>query len=352
MDRRDFLQQTSKAAMILPFMRLPHFFRAMKMGIVVHSYAHRWNSKIESQKYPGFRNAVELIEHCHEIGAGGVQVVVRDWTDDFVRKVRDRREKLGLFLEGSISLPGSTEDIARFEKDLLAAREAGARIVRSVCLSGRRYENFQSLEAFEAFRKKSISSLMRAEPIARKHKIKLAIENHKDWRAPELREIMQNLDSEWVGVNLDFGNNVALVEDPMEVVKTLAPFTFTTHVKDMGVIEYENGFLLSEVPLGEGFLDLKKMFDICRENFGDVNFNLEMITRDPLKIPCLTDEYWSTLPGVGAEALAHTLRLVRQHRFEPSLPETTHLAPEQVLEVEEKNILTSLQYSRASLGMT
>lgn len=352
MDRRDFLQQTSKAAMILPFMTLPHFFRAMKMGIVVHSYAHRWNSKIESQKYPGFRNAVELIEHCHEIGAGGVQVVVRDWTDDFVRKVRDRREKLGLFLEGSISLPGSTEDIARFEKDLLAAREAGARIVRSVCLSGRRYENFQSLEAFEAFRKKSISSLMRAEPIARKHKIKLAIENHKDWRAPELKEIMQNIDSEWVGVNLDFGNNVALVEDPMEVVKTLAPFTFTTHVKDMGVIEYENGFLLSEVPLGEGFLDLKKMFDVCRENFGDVNFNLEMITRDPLKIPCLTNEYWSTLPGVGAEALAHTLRLVRQHRFGPSLPETTPLAPEQVLEVEEKNILTSLQYSRASLGMT
>lgn len=352
MDRRDFLQQTSKAAMVLPFMRLPHFFRAMKMGIVVHSYAHRWNSKVESQKYPGFRNAVELIEHCHEIGAGGVQVVVRDWTEDFVRKVRDRRETLGLFLEGSISLPGSTEDIPRFEKDILAASEAGARIVRSVCLSGRRYENFQSREAFEAFRKKSIASLMRAEPIVRKHRIKLAIENHKDWRAPELREIMQNLDSEWVGVNLDFGNNVALVEDPMEVVKTLAPFTFTTHVKDMGVIEYENGFLLSEVPLGEGFLDLEKMFDICRENFADVNFNLEMITRDPLKIPCLTDEYWSTLPDVGAEALAHTLRLVRQHRFGPSLPETSPLAPEQVLAVEEKNILTSLQYSRASLGMT
>ena len=338
--------------MTLPFIRLPRIFREMRMGIVVHSYGHRWNSKLESQQYPGFKDAVDLIEHCHEIGAGGVQVMVRNWTEDFTKKVRDRREKLGLFVEGSISLPANDDQVSRFEQDLAAAKEAGASIVRTVCLSGRRYENFQSLEAFQDFRKNSIASVRRAEPIVRKHKIKLAIENHKDWRAPELKEILHTLDSEWVGVNLDFGNNIALVEDPMQVVETLAPYTFTTHVKDMGVLEYPEGFLLSEVPLGEGFLDLKKMFDICKEHYPAVNFNLEMITRDPLRIPCLTDQYWSTFPSVSPAQLARTLRMVRQHSYSTSLPEVTHLQPEQVLAAEERNILTSLQYSKSSLGMS
>jgi len=352
MDRRDFLQQTSKAAMTLPFLRMPSFFKGMRMGIVVHSYAHRWNSKIASQKYPGFRDALDLIEHCHEIGAGGVQVMVRDWTKDFAKKIRDRREKLDLFLEGSIGLPKNAEDISRFESEIMASREAGATIVRTVCLSGRRYENFISLEAFQTFMKNSVESLQRAEPVVRKHRIKLAIENHKDWRAPELKGILKDLGSEWVGVNLDFGNNVALIEDPMEVVETLAPYTFTTHVKDMGVAEYQDGFLLSEVPLGEGFLDLKKMFDICRKHFAAVNFNLEMITRDPLKIPCLTDDFWSTFPSVSPKELARTLRTVRQHTFLPALPEVTPLQPEQILAAEEKNILTSLTYSKTTLGMS
>ena len=151
--------------------------------------------------------------------------------------------------------------------------------MRTVCLNGRRYEDFHTLQDFRAFAKSSMASLRLAEPVVSKHRMKLAIENHKDWRAPELREIMQKLESEWIGVNIDFGNNVALIEDAMEVVSTLAPFVFSTHVKDMGVKEYSDGFLLSEVPLGEGILDLKQMFDVCKKHNPNVTFNLEMSTR-------------------------------------------------------------------------
>ena len=66
------------------------------MGVVVHSYGNRWQSKVHSQKYPGFSNAIDLMEHCHKIGAGGVQVIVRDWTADFAKKLRDKREKWSL----------------------------------------------------------------------------------------------------------------------------------------------------------------------------------------------------------------------------------------------------------------
>lgn len=339
------------AASALPFISMPEIFRSMRMGIVVHSYAARWNSKAESEKYPGFRDAIDLLEHCHAIGAGGVQVGVRNWTEHFAKKVRDTRERLGLYLEGSIALPKKPEDVAAFESEIRAAREAGATVVRTVCLNGRRYENFHTLQEFKAFEDNSMTALRLAEPVVRKHKIKLAIENHKDWRATELREIMKKLDSEWVGVNIDFGNNVALIEDPMEVVSNLAPFVFSTHVKDMGVKAYTDGFLLSEVPLGEGILDLKRMFDVCRNNNSQVTFNLEMITRDPLKIPCLTSDFWQTLPSVTAAQLATTLNTVQNKSFKADLPVVSHLSDEERLAVEERNILTSLAFSQRELGL-
>ena len=321
------------------------------MGIIVHSYAHRWNSKADSTKYPGFSSAIDLMEHCHQIGAGGIQVIVRDWGKDFSKKVRDRREKLGLYIEGSIGLPKNEGEVAAFERDIIAARDAGAAITRTVCLSGRRYETFQSLEAFQEFKKRSLISLELAEPIVRKHKMKLAVENHKDHTSEELLSILKGFDSEWIGVNLDFGNNIALMEDPMEVIQALAPYLFTTHVKDMGVQEYTDGFLLSEVPLGQGFLDMEKIFGICREHRPDVRFNLEMITRDPLKIPCLTDAYWATFTDAQPKELAHALRMVRDNHVEKSLPEISGLTEEQKLAVEEQNILQSLLFSKARLGL-
>ena len=89
-------------------------------------------------------NAIDLLEHSHEIGAGGIQVVIKDWTIDFGKKVRERREKLGMYLEGSLGVPGKPEDVAKFEQEVIAAKEAGAQIIRTVCTSGRRYEVYHS----------------------------------------------------------------------------------------------------------------------------------------------------------------------------------------------------------------
>jgi hypothetical protein len=87
-NRRSFLHTSAMGAVALTLPKMPAFLKEMPMGIVVHSYGNRWNSKIESKKYPGFKDAVELMEHCHQIGAGGVQVGVSKWTGDFGKKVR------------------------------------------------------------------------------------------------------------------------------------------------------------------------------------------------------------------------------------------------------------------------
>jgi sugar phosphate isomerase/epimerase len=148
---------------------------------------------------------------------------------------------------------------------------------------------------------------------------------------------------------VDTGNNLALLEDPVEVVETLAPWAYSVHLKDMGVAEYDDGFLLAEVPFGEGILDLPKIIGILRKARPEVRFNLEMITRDPLKVPCLTPRYWATLADVPGRDLARTLALVRKSKR--ALPAVTSLPREQQLALEEDNVRKCLAYAGDHLGL-
>ena len=74
------------------------------------------------------------------------------------------------------------------------------------------------------------------------------------------------------------------------MVEALAPWAFTTHLKDMAVQEYEQGFLLAEVPLGKGSSTSAGSSGPFAKRGPAIRLNLEMITRDPLQVPCLTGE--------------------------------------------------------------
>ena len=319
------------------------------LGLTIASYAQRWRGEKVTGGLAPFENALDVLHHAADLGAGCVQISVGDWAEGFAGEVRDVREQLGIALEGQIRLPDTADEVAAFERDALAAREAGAQVLRAVCLSGRRYETFDSLDAWRAFREQSWTSLTLAEPVVRKLGLVLAIENHKDWRIEEMVGLMERLSSEAVGVCLDTGNNVSLLEDPLGVTTALAPWTRTVHFKDMGVERYEDGFLLAEVPLGQGYLDLNRIVEVCRAAYPDVWFNLEMITRDPLLIPVLTDAYWATMKDVPAHDLAATLADVQQHG--QSLPRISSLSLADQLAAEEDNVRASFAYAREHLGL-
>jgi hypothetical protein len=114
--------------------------------------------------------------------------------------------------------------------------------------------------------------------------------------------------------------------------------------------EAPDGFLLSEVPLGEGFLDLPKVIETIRRGNPSARLNLEMITRDPLRIPCLGQKYWATLRDVRGPDLAGTLAMVRKAPKRP-LPEITSRGPEDRLALEELNVRKCFEYARGELGL-
>ncbi len=307
------------------------------MGIATTSYMTAGRPK----------DTFEFLEHCHALGAAGIQSAL----NGDMRKLRARAEQLGMYIEGMTPLPRNG-DTSTFEQALTNAKEAGALCVRSACLSGRRYETFATFAEWQQFAAQSKAAIKAAVPIAEKLKMPIALENHKDWTADEMLVIQKTYGSEYLGTCVDFGNNIALLDEPMDVVEKLAPFAFSVHVKDMDLEPYTDGFLLSEVPLGEGYLDLKRMIATVRAARPKTRFTLEMITRDPLKVPCLTDKYWATLPDRNGLFLARTLKVVeREGKRLQTLPRVDMLDHSGLLRLEEENVKACLNHGREKLDL-
>jgi sugar phosphate isomerase/epimerase len=282
------------------------------------------------------------------VGAAGVHGGMTHIDLDWAQRTRRMKDELDMYLEIQTFLP--REDPAAFEHAVTVAKAAGASSLRVVCLLGRRYEMFDTLDEWQGAVDGFHRQIAMAVPIVEKHRMRLGIENHKDWRVDEQVALLKQYSSEYVGVTLDTGNNLSVLDDPMETVEKLAPYTFNVHFKDMAVQETATGFQMSEVPLGEGILDLKAMVDTIRRAKPDVYFSLEMITRGPLEIPCVTDKYWATFGDVCGLALARTLTRVRANPPRGPLPSILGLSTEQRYALEVELVGRSFDYARDHLG--
>ena len=254
-------------------------------------------------------------------------------------------------MEAIVSPPRDRADLARFEAEVVAAREAGAGAARTVIIPGRRYERFRSLEEFLRAAREGERSLELAEPVARRHGLSLAVENHKDQRIEERVDLFRRLASERVGACVDVGNSFALLEDPMEVVRAYAPWALSVHLKDQAVRECERGFLFADAALGRGFLDIQAMVKVLRAARPEARFFLETITRDALEVPVLTAEYYASFPEIPGADLARTLRTVRRHAAPEPFPEVSELPLERQLALETENLERSVAYARDVLGI-
>ena len=92
------------------------------------------------------------------------------------------------------------------------------------------------------------------------------------------------------------------------------------------------------------------MVRILKKARPDVHFSLELITRDPLKVPCLTEQFQVTLPQVPARDLARTLRYVRKHSSD-NLQYLSKMTDNERVAREDLNVQQSLDYARNELGL-
>ena len=137
---------------------------------------------------PGFGNrsragGFDIVEHCHNLGLGAVRVNVPQGGPEPVGALRKKLDAYGMRCIVSVAPPRTDAAVAAYEASIAAARELGA-VTTHASFTQRRYEEFETFEAFKASFEAHKKSVERAEPILRKYKVKLAIENHKGWRPP------------------------------------------------------------------------------------------------------------------------------------------------------------------------
>ena len=235
------------------------------MKPAIDSYCfHRYFGEV----YPGLQEAPgrsmtvwDFLKRARQLGVAGVSLesCFLPTGDDFFRRLRDTLDSYGFERVWAWGHPdglcsGTDRAAAR---DLVAnlgrARTLGAGVMRIVGGSRRTRP-----ASFALHRRRLVGMLKRILPAAEDHGVVLALENHIDLLADEIVDVVSTLDSPWLGICLDTGNNLRLFEDPRVVSEKLAPFARATHVKDIGVRRgnpQEFGFWPS-VPLGKGLVDL------------------------------------------------------------------------------------------------
>lgn len=103
-------------------------------------------------------------------------------------------------------------------------------------------------------------------PLLRQHQVILAIENHDRFTAASLRNIIEETDTELVGICLDTANSLGAGEGFNEVLATLAPYTVNLHVKDIRIqrLSHKMGFTVEGVAAGDGMLDIPAIVQILQ----------------------------------------------------------------------------------------
>lgn len=296
----------------------------------------------------------DIVEYCHEKGLGAAHTTLpADLDPAGIARLREQINRYDMRLTVGLRTPRADADLPKYEAAVKAASEMDGRVA---CVhdpfSGRRYEQFKNAAEFHEFDAMSKAAVRRAEPILRKYKMPLAIENHKGWRSEELAHWVRSTGSEYVGVCLDLVNNVSLIETPQQTMDTLAPYTIFVSFKDIGVDFYPEGILLSEVAFGEGHLDLEAIVRRFQAKNPKMLFQLEMLTRDPLKVPVFTEQYWKIYDEkspVPPRDLAMLVSWIRNHPPKKPLPRTSGLSPGEVLALEDKLNQQCIDYARAHL---
>ncbi len=151
--------------------------------------------------------------------------------------------------------------------------------------------------------------------------VKIAIENHAgDMHSTELVRLIEAAGRDYVGVNLDSGNALWTLEDPMDSLETLGPLTITTSLRDSAVWKTERGARVMWTAMGDGDIDLKAYFARFRQLCPGIPVHLETISGVGRDFNYLQPDFWKPWPNMLASRFAHFVALAE--RGKPRQPWT------------------------------
>jgi sugar phosphate isomerase/epimerase len=242
----------------------------MKIGIDSYCY-HRLFGEVypEQQKPDKILTFESFLSGLEDLDIDGVSLescFIPHFDADYLEGVKEKLDHLGLDRVYAWGHPDGLEggkNEQAFEQMLAHIQNAsliGAPVMR-VTGSSLMYR----FEPHGPQLEKLTTLFRKAVKVAEAYDIKLAVENHIDYNADEILQLLKDVGSPHFGVNFDSGNFLRVMDDPVEAMEKLAPYVLATHIKDLRPVK---GFPVNKwcyfacVPTGEGLIENQKLHDI------------------------------------------------------------------------------------------
>jgi sugar phosphate isomerase/epimerase len=318
-------------------------------------------------------DAFQFLEYSAKIGLDNVHFSERrnleSLDPEYLKRLRRRADELELAIEigfGSFDkyARGFRADLGSGERQMIeyveAAAVVGSPVVR--CFLGSQTER-EGEAPFEQHLQECLRVLRAAAPAARKHGVKIAVENHGgvDLLGRELRWLIEEAGPDYVGACLDTGNGTYGGEDPLVTTEQVAEYAVSTHVRDSAVWATEDGAMAQWTVLGQGNTDLKRILAILAEKAPECPVDLEIITGSaPASVPFKDPHspFWSKYPGMLARDFTSFVAMAEDGRRRGLGPREQVVwrpndqpPPREWVEQQLRDFETSVDYAKRELGL-
>jgi sugar phosphate isomerase/epimerase len=317
------------------------------MRIGLDSYSLRYAAGIWGWRADTCLTPEGYLRVAAELGLAGVHFAdlrhFESLEDAYLTSLRDEADAVGLYLE----LGTGGTDPGHLREALRAAKTLGSPVLRTFVGGSRWHSEVSGAELVC----QAAVNLREVLPVAEQLGVRIALENHLDLTTEELLDLLRAVGSGHLGVCLDTGNGLGLLEDPVASAEALAPYVFTTHLKEFRTVLRREGLVLRGAALGQGDVPNADIVPILRRNspVGDalalnVETALERVTV-PVFAPGFADRLGNLEPR-------DLLRLVSHMDFDHSwtaeqlaLPDERGATAEEVLAAERGQVAESATWA-------
>jgi sugar phosphate isomerase/epimerase len=245
----------------------------MKVGIDSYCY-HRFFGEVYPDQQPPAKNMTmqDFLTRAKELEVDGVSLESCFFPSTDAGFFKDLKAQLDEYKFDRVFAWGHPDGLERGKNfaaydEMVAmipyAKAIGADVMRVVgsSLMFRHEPHGPQVEALVKMFKKAVE-------VAKDYEVKLAVENHIDFTADEILQLITEVDSDCFGLNFDTGNFLRLLDDPIAGMEKLAPYTFATHVKDLWPdknAKPTDWFFFAGVPVGQGLIDNQKLAELLHK---------------------------------------------------------------------------------------